>query len=35
MDRNVYGEVVSLQTTPRGNPVSDQIVLLKTAFGAS
>ena len=35
MDRNVYGEVVSLQTAPRGNPVSDQIVLLKTAFGAS
>jgi regulator of CtrA degradation len=35
MDRNVYGEVVSLQSAPRGNPVSDQIVLLKTAFGAS
>lgn len=35
MDRNVYGEVVSLQSAPHGNPVSDQIVLLKTAFGAS
>jgi len=35
MDRNVYGEVVALQSAPRGNPVSDQIVLLKTAFGAS
>ncbi|MBC8716679.1 MULTISPECIES: DUF1465 family protein [Brucella/Ochrobactrum group] len=35
MDRNVYGDVVSLQSAPHGNPVSDQIVLLKTAFGAS
>lgn len=35
MDREVYGEVVSLQNAPRGNPVSEQIVLLKTAFGAS
>lgn len=35
MDREVYGEVVSLQGVPRGNPVSEQIVLLKTAFGAS
>lgn len=35
MDREVYGEVVSLQGIPRGNPVSEQIVLLKTAFGAS
>ncbi len=35
MDREVYGEVVSLQGAPRGNPVSEQIVLLKTAFAAS
>lgn len=35
MDREVYGEVVSLQGVSRGNPVSEQIVLLKTAFGAS
>lgn len=35
MDRNVYGDLVSLQSAPHGNPVSDQIVLLKTAFGAS
>ncbi|MBV2144722.1 DUF1465 family protein [Falsochrobactrum sp. TDYN1] len=35
MDRNVYGEVVSLQGHSGGNPVSEQIVLLKTAFGAS
>ncbi|MBC2886926.1 DUF1465 family protein [Ochrobactrum sp. CM-21-5] len=35
MDREVYGEVVSLQSMPRGNPVSEQIVLLKTAFGVS
>lgn len=33
MDREVYGEVVALQRVPRGNPVSEQIVLLKTAFG--
>lgn len=35
MDREVYGDVVSLQTNPHDNPVSEQIVLLKTAFGAS
>jgi len=35
MDREVYGDVVSLQANPQGNPVSEQIVLLKTAFGAS
>ncbi|MFD1199669.1 DUF1465 family protein [Brucella gallinifaecis] len=35
MDRNIYGEVVALQNAPQGNPVTDQIVLLKTAFGAS
>lgn len=35
MDRSVYGEIVSLRDQSAGNPVSEQIVLLRTAFGAS
>lgn len=34
-DSEVYGELVSPHSDRRGNPVSDQIVLLRTAFGAS
>ncbi len=35
MDREVYGEIVPLSDSARGNPVSEQISLLKTAFAAS
>lgn len=35
MDRNVYGQTVSTQHNDGVNPVSEQIVLLKTAFGAA
>lgn len=35
MDIEIYGDVVSSHDGAQGNPVCDQIVLLKTAFGAS
>lgn len=34
-DSEVYGELISSHPSMRGNPVSDQIVLLRTAFGTS